>query len=230
MTVPRSETQPQCEQQTSDGRVDATSVSGSVTLQIEGDAQYDSRIEFAVLVEGDLRRVADVDDGATVTALETNATLLTGHVDGTALEYVATGDLLGVTVDDPAPTITLDGTPVDTARWPAVHQAIGRGAHQEPVATPFPDSGEMGKPLGDPLDPKEYAISIEAADGDGPRSYSFDVDGAVVEHPTTATVAADGSSVAGDLAPGGAVQLEVRGAVTSIETGDGVDVTFRPLN
>lgn len=230
MTVPRSETQPQHEEQTSDGRAGATAASASVPLHISGETGSEESSEYAVLVSGELEpdaATAEAAAQATVTALETGATLLSGAVDGTTVEFPVTGELLGVTVDGPAPTITLDGTPVDAARWPTVHQAIGRGAHQEPVATPFPESGEMGKPLGDPLAPKEYVLTLEAAD-DEAGAYAIDVDGAVLDGPSAATVSDGGASVGGDLAAGDATQVEVRGAITGIETDGDVEFSIRP--
>ena len=229
MTIPRPEGSAQSEPLASD--LDASATHRGSALRIEGNAADATETEFSLLVAGEVRpshALSSVPPRATVAAPEPGVTLLAGSVDDAALGFVLAGDLLGASLDGATPAAALDGDPVDLDRWPAVEAALGRSARQDPVTEPFENTGELSKPLGDPLDPREYVVTVDAPAADGDASYAFDVEGTVVDHPDDATVTADGSRVEGDLSPSGAARIDVRGSIRWIETDGGVDVSVRP--
>lgn len=118
----------------------------------------------------------------------------------------------------------------DATPTPSLDVSSSADVGHEPVADPFPNRGMLGKPRGDPLDPEEYVVTIEAgADGDG-RSYRLDVDGGVRSHPDGASVERDGERVSGELASDESVEVVVRGLVTWIEADDALEVTVRERN
>lgn len=263
MTVPRSETA-QLDDRFASGRATAAAAATARTLQIHGSEQADAGAEYALLVDGDLEPVdepsspsasdpsaasgaqsspsdaASAVEGASVTSLDGRSTLLSGTVQAEPLEFVLTGEILGVTVDGPEPTIALDDSAVDLDDWPSVDRAIHERAGEAPVENPFPNAAELSKPLGDPLDPREYVISLEAVDAGEAQSYAFDVEGAVLQHPDDATVTGDavvaddgavadgGETVTGAIDAGASATIEVRGMVTWIEADDAVELSIQP--
>ena len=241
VTLPRSQTNAESDEQLSDGpRIVAAGV-GFVPLVIQSETGKGVTSEYAFLVHGDVDERPDLTSGdaaGTVAPLDDSTWILSGSVGDGAAGFAVTGDLLGVTVTasdgtDARSSITLDGEAVDPSRLPSVDEAIARRASQEPVLDPFPVSGELGKPPGDPLDPEEYVITVEPAayESDAPaeldgRTYAFDVDGAILDAPDGATVSEPESRVVGEL-DGSAETITVRGVIRWIETDGGVDVSVR---
>lgn len=114
-----------------------------------------------------------------------------------------------------------------TASDERTDQAPGANVGQDPVADPFPNRGMLGKPRGDPLDPSEYVVTFEAADGVARGTYRLDVDGTVHSRPADATVTEGGERVSGELSRGESAQVVFRGLLTWIETDESVDLTIR---
>lgn len=201
-----------------------------VTLQIEGDSRDGRKSSYSILVRGEISAsslLSSKDPEESVMLLENDTKLLTGSVYGDEAGFVLRGDVLAAEFDDPEPTIKLDGAIVDTGRWPAVREYIGYGAGQESVEDPFPDSGELGATPGDPLNPEEYLVELDAREAEATEAFCFDVDGEVLDHPDGTTVSEKGDRVYGCLHPGRTATIALRGVVTRIETPDGIDFSVR---
>lgn len=230
MSEPTTGGATQSEQLQSGAAADTPDQKGEVAFQIEGDGPGGRPTGYSVLVSGEVQSSSILSSEPlreTVTLLEDDTKLLSGTVRGGTVGFVLDGDIIAAEFDDPAPSVRLDGTVVDPERWPTVKAYLGDGARQEPVADPFPNSGELGKPCGDPLDPLEAVVVLEADDPDDAGAYCFDLDGDVLAHPDSASVSADGDRVFGYLYPGWSAEIEIRGAVTRIDTADGIDFSVR---
>lgn len=195
------------------------------TLEIAGDSKEGRKSSYSILVQGEVRAsslLSSKDPEASVTMLENDAKLLCGSVYGDEVGFVVSGEILAAEFDDPEPTVKLDGAIVDTGRWPTVKEYIGFGPGQDPVEDPFPDGGELGASPGDPLNPEEYLVELDARELDETEAFCFDVDGEVLDQPDGTTVSDRGDRVYGCLHPGCTATIGVRGVITRIETADGI--------
>ena len=196
-----------------------------VTLQIAGDSNDGRECCYSILIRGEIRAssvLSSKDPEESVTLLENDTKLLTGSVYGGEAGFLVTGEVLAAEFDEPEPTVKVDGAVVDTARWPTVKEYIGFGPEHEPVEDPFPDSGELGASPGDPLDPEEYVVELDADGIDETEAYCFDIDGEVLDQPAGTTVSERGDRVYGCLHPDSTAKIAVRGVITRIETADGI--------
>lgn len=228
MTVPPSETQQSNDVTTTP---DAFVERAEVALQIEGAAGRGREVGYSILLQGDVEPssiLSTTDPGETVTLLEDNTKLLSGSVRGDTVGFVLDGEVVAAEFDDPEPTVRLGGSVVDSDRWPTVKEYTGFGSHQEPVEDPFPENNDLGKPRGDPLDPREYVVELDASGDVG--AYCFDVDGEVLDVPEGATVSEDGERVFGYLRPNSAAEIGVSGVITRIDTADPIGFTVRASN
>lgn len=267
MTVPRSETQTYHDESTA-AHADAVPWSGAEPIRILWEPAEEPRA-FSVCFRGDLRTdplpaSVDVSD---VEPAGSDARRLSGRADGDATAMVVDGELLAATFEEPAPTLWIGDEAVEADAWPTVEEyaptiadselagsadaadAAAPDAHlSEPVPEPFPERGMLGKPLGDPLDPKEFVVEIEADDAQassaaddpsGAASFVLEIEGDVTAASDAAEVAAVGADeeatgegdpderVAGELTSGASATVELRGSVSWIETDGGVDVSVR---
>lgn len=225
MTVPPSQTQSQTNETTSPTAFAETT---DVAFQLEGDAEQGRESGYSILLRGDVESssiLSTADPAETVTLLEDNTKLLSGSVRGETVGFVLAGEIVAAEFDDPAPTVRLGGSVVDPDRWPTVTEYTRFGAHEEPVEDPFPDNDDLGKPRGDPLDPREYVIELDTSEDTG--AYCFDVDGEILGTPAGATVSEDGERVFGYLRPDSSAEIRVSGVVTRIDTADPVGFTVR---
>lgn len=230
MSEPTTGASTQLEEGPSGAAVDTLDQSGEVAFQIEGEGPGRRASGFSVLVRGDIQASSILSSEPlreTVTLLEDDTKLLSGDVRGGTAGFVLDGEIIAAEFDDPTPSVRIDGTAVDPERWPTVKAYLGNGARQDPVDDPFPNSGELGKPRGDPLDPLEAVVVLDAEDADDAGAYSFDLDGDVLDHPDSASVSSTGDRVFGYLYPGWTASIEIRGAVTRIETADGIGFSVR---
>lgn len=195
------------------------------TLEVAGEKGEGRKSSYSILVQGEVRAssiLSSKDPEESVTMLENDAKLLCGSVYGDTAGFVVSGEILAAEFDDPEPTVKVDGAFVDTGRWPTVKEYIGYGPEQESVEDPFPNSGELGASPGDPLNPEEYLVELDAGELDETEAYCFDIDGEVVDQPDGMTVSEKGDRVYGCLHPGCTATITVRGVITRIETADGI--------
>lgn len=196
------------------------------TLRIEGASDSGRKSCYSLLVQGEVREssiLSSRDPDASVTLLQNNTKLLSGSVYGGRAGFVVSGKVLAAEFDDPEPTVTLDGDVVEDGRWPTVTEYLGAGPDQETVEDPFPDSGVLGATPGDPLDPEEYVVELDATGAADTGAFCFDVDGTITDHPESATISDGGDRVYGYLPAGNTAAIRVRGVITRIDTADGVD-------
>lgn len=229
MDGPAPETPSKFDGSSPETAVDTLTRIGEVSLQIEGDGSGRKR-SYSILVKGEVRAssiLSSKDPKESVTLLENDTKLLSGDVYGENAGFVVSGDILAAEFDDPEPTVKLDGEIIDPGRWPTVKEYIGYGPKQESVEDPFPRSGELGAPPGDPLDPEKYLVELDAHESDDTGAYCFDVDGQVIDHSDGATISDKGDRVYGYLHPGCSATIEVRGVITRIDTADGIDFAVR---
>lgn len=220
----------QSEESSRDIYADALTRERGVTLQIEGDERQGGESGYSILLQGEVQAssiLSSNDPGETVTVLENDTKLLSGSVQGETAGFVLDGRIVAAEFDDPEPTVKVDGTIIAPGRWPTVKEYTGYGPGQEPVEDPFPNSGELGAPSGDPLNPEEYTIELDADGLDEAKAYCFDIDGKIVSHPDSATVSEKEDRVYGYLCPGWSAKIEVRGVIARIDTADGIDFSVR---
>lgn len=241
MTVPRSETNDQSDDPaTLDGS--AVPWSGTDPIRVSWEPA-DRERSFALCVRGDVSAdplPEDVDVEPAPATVAADARLLSGSVDGDAVEVVVEGELLAASFEEPAPTVWIGDDAVDHAAWPPVDGAPSTAA-QEPVPEPFPERGMLSKPLGDPLDPKRYEVEVDASGADEPCSLRLEVDGTVEDAPDAVEVTSvgdaseDDSSGEGDpderatatVAPGERLAVAFRGMATWLQADRDADVTVR---
>lgn len=229
MEAPRDKP-PRTDEIRTDDAVDSIEQQEVVTIQLVGSAQSGATAGYSLLFEGDIETVSALSEDepeAAVVPLDGERKLLSGNIaDGTD-GFVLVGSVLAAEFDDPEPTVKLDGTVVESGQWPTLDTYIGSGPGQEPVEDPFPDSGMLGAPLGDPLRPSEFVLELTAPGGDETGSYRFDVDGEILSGPDGSAVSETGDSVSGELLPGESAAIELRGMVTGIETHSAIEFTTR---
>lgn len=210
-----------------DASVETLGGDREVALQIEG-SQLGGVGGYSIIVRGEIQASSvlstEVPD-ETVTLLEDETKLLSGSVGGGTVGFLLDGEVLAAEFDEPAPVVRLDGEAVDPGRWPTARAYLGGETGEDPVEDPFPDSGEMGKPRGDPLDPQEVVVVLEA-DGEA-GAYCFDVDGEVLDHPEGASVSGKGDRVYGYLQPERSARIPIRGTVTRVDTAEGIGFSVR---
>lgn len=201
-----------------------------VTFQIAGDRVEGRKSSYSILLQGEIRAssvLSSKNPEESVTMLENNTKLLSGSVYGEKAGFVVEGEVLAAEFDDPEPTVKLDGEIVDQGRWPTVKEYIGYGPQEESVRDPFPHSGELGAAPGDPLNPEEYVIELDARESGKTRAYCFDIDGRIIDRPDGTAVSEKGDRVYGYLHPGCSATIEVRGVITRTDTADGIDFSVR---
>lgn len=227
MDSPTPETISQPDRSPTDAGVDGLIRDGEVTIQIERDGRPGG---YSILVRGEVQASSILSTGehdATITVLEDDTRLLSGSVGGETVGFVLDGRILAAGFDDPQPSVKVDGAYVDPEQWPTVKEYTGFGPDQEPVEDPFPESGELGTPRNDPLNPEAYVVELDADDAEAPAAYCLDVDGAVGDRSDDVTVSEMGDRVYGCLRPGESARVELQGVVTRIETADGIDFSVR---
>lgn len=230
MDGPASKTSTPIENASPQTAVDALTGAGEKTLQIAGRSTDGRESSYSILLQGEVRSssiLSSKDPEESVTLLENDTKLLSGSVFGGEAGFVLDGELLAAEFDDPAPTLTLDGSVVDTGRWPTVKEYLGFGSDQESVQDPFPDSGELGATPRDPLHPEEYVVELDGGALTETEAYCFDVDGTVLSEPAGTTVSDRGDRVFGCLHPDATATITVRGVITRIETADAIDFSVR---
>ena len=230
MDGPASDTSTRLERSSTETAVDSLTRIEEVPLEIEGRKGDGRESSYAVLLQGEVQSsslLSSKDPEESVMLLENNTKLLTGSVYGERVGFLVKGDVLAAEFDDPEPTVKLDGQVVDSGRWPTVKEYLGHGPEQESVEDPFPNSGELGASPGDPLNPEEYVIELDAHESAETQACCFDIDGHVIEHPDSMTVTEKEDRVYGYLHPGDSAQIEVQGVITRIETPDGIDFSVR---
>jgi hypothetical protein len=226
MDGPASKTSTPLDSSTPETAADSLTRLEEVPLEIEGDHERGRTVSYSILIQGEVRAsslLSSRDPAESVTLLENDTKLLCGSVHGDTAGFVVAGDVLAAEFDEPEPTVKLDGAIVDTRRWPTVKEYVGYGPGGESVEDPFPESGELGAPPRDPLDPEEYHVELDARDLEETEAFCFDVDGEVVDQPDGTTVSARGDRVYGCLHPGTTATITVRGVITRVETADGID-------
>ncbi len=225
MSGPATRASSATDDRSAEAAVDALATDGEVAFQIEGDERRGRTSGYSILVQGSVQAssvLSSTAPGESVVVLEDDTKLLSGTVRAGTAGFVVDGEVLAAEFDDPAPTIRLDGEVVDPDRWPTVKGYLGSGARQDPVEDPFPNSGELGKPRGDPLDPLESVVVLEARETEDAGAYCLDLDGEVLEYPDSASISASGDRIFGYLYPGWSVRIAIRGAVTRVDTADGI--------
>jgi len=206
---------------------------GNTPLQVTADGAERRPTGYSILVRGDVESssiLSSASPESAVTLFDDDVRLLSGSVAGETAGFVVEGTIIAAEFDDPEPTVKLGDAVVDTDRWPTVEEYTGHGPNQDPVEDPFPNSGELGAPSGDPLAPDEYVVELDASDAEGPAAYCFDVDGAVFDGEDATTVSANGDRAYGCLAPDETTRIELRGVVTRIDTEDGLSFSIREAN
>jgi hypothetical protein len=209
---------------------DALAGNGDVTVRITEDNARGRKCGYSLLIQGEIQAssiLSSSDPGESVTLLEDDTKLVSGSVRRETAGFVLDGTIVAAEFDEPEPTVEVGGAIVDPRRWPTVKEYTGYGPGQEPVEDPFPNSGQLGKPPGDPLDPKEYVVTLEADGEDGADAYCIDLEGAVGSHPDDATVSDCGDRVFGSLGPDETAEIEVRGLITRIDTAEGITHSVR---
>jgi len=225
MDTPTSSPASRPDTQTTAIGAEALTSDGDATLQIEGGAQQSG---YSILIQGDIQAssiLSTNDPEEAVTLLENDTQLVSGSVSGDVAGFVLTGTIVAVEFDDPAPTIKIDGAYVDPDQWPSVKEYTGYGPGQDAVEDPFPNSGELGASPGDPLNPEEYIIELEATGTEQAEAYCFDIEGHVIDHSVSTTVADE--RVYGCLQPGRSARIAVSGMITRIDTADGIGFSVR---
>lgn len=230
MESPTSPAATQSNQSATDTVADVLTKGGEVTLHIEGDSRGGRESNYSLLIQGDIQSssiLSSGDPNETVTLLENNTKLVSGSVSGETAGFVLNGQIVAAEFDDPVPKIRVGGAFVDPERWSTVKEYTGHGSRQEPVEDPFPNSGELGATPGDPLNPKEYVLELDASELDEADAYCFDVDGEIVGHSDSVTVSDSEERVYGCLRPGASARIEIRGLIKRIDTADGIAFTVR---
>lgn len=227
MESPTSPAASQSAKSATDTVADALTREGEVTLHIE-DSRGEGESRYSLLVQGEIQSssiLSSDEPDETVTLLENDTKLVSGSVSGGTAGFVLNGLILAAEFDDPEPGVKVGGAFVDPERWPTVKEYTGHGSDQEMVEDPFPNSGELGATPGDPLNPEEYVLELDARELDEVDAYCFDVDGEIIGHSDGVTVSDAGERVYGCLRPGSSARIEVRGLITRIDTADGIDFT-----
>lgn len=230
MDGPASKSSPPIESSAPQTAVDSLTGTGESTLQIAGNSTDGRESSYSILLQGEVRSssiLSSKDPEESVTLLENNTKILSGSVFGGEAGFVLEGDVLAAEFDEPEPSLKLDGSVVDTGRWPTVKEYLGYGPGQESVKDPFPDSGELGATPRDPLHPEEYVVELDGGALAEAEAYCFDVDGTVLSEPAGTTVSDRGDRVFGCLHPDATARITVRGVITRIETADAIDFTVR---
>lgn len=230
MDGPASKTSTKLENSSTETAGDALTRVEEVSLQIEGDKGKGRKCSYSILLRGEVQASSTLSSKApeeSITLFENNTKLLSGSIYGDVVGFVVRGDVLAAEFDDPEPTVKVDSEIIDPGRWPTVKEYIGYGPEQEPVKDPFPNSRELGATPGDPLDPEEYVIELDAHESDETEAYCFDIDGRILNHPDGVTISDKGDRVYGYLHPGCSTKIEVRGVITRIDTADGMDFSIR---
>lgn len=231
MDGPASKTSPQLDSSSTEPAVDALTRVEDITLQIEGDKREGRTSGYSILIQGEVQAssvLSSNDPEESITLFENNTKLLSGRVSGERVGFVIKGKILAAEFDEPAPKVELDGSIIEPGRWPTVKEYTGYGPGQESVEDPFPDSGELGASRGDPLNPEDYIIELDARELGETEAYCFDVDGQIIDHPDTMTISDKGDRGYGYIHPGCSAQIEVRGVITRIDTADGIDFSVKP--
>lgn len=209
---------------------DALTQEGEVTLRINGASRGGEESSYSLLVRGEIQPssiLSNSDPDETITLLEDNTKLVSGSVSGGTAGFVLNGHVVAAEFDDPEPSLKVGGAFVDPEQWPTVKEYMGHGPGQESVEDPFPNSGELGASLDDPLNPKEYVLELDARELEKVDAYCFDINGEIVDHSDGVTVSDSEERVYGCLRPGSSARIEVRGLITRIDTADGIDFTVR---
>jgi len=226
MESPTSWTTPRSNSSAASSVTDVLAQERQVSLQIDGSQGEVGARGYSILIRGEVQPssiLSTRNSDKTLTLLENNATLLFGSVTGNTAGFVFDGEIVAAEFDSPAPTVKLDGSVVDPDRWPTVKEYVGHGPDRESVEDPFPDSGKLGASPGDPLDPDEHRIELEAGALDTPEAYCLDIDGDVLSRSDSVTVSDRGDRVYGCLRSNSSAHVSIRGMITRIDTADGVD-------
>lgn len=230
MESPTSSAASQSDRPAADTVDDALTREGEVTLHIDGTSRRGEESCYSFLIHGEIQPssiLSSSDPNETITLLENNTKLVSGSVSGGTAGFVLNGHVVAAEFDTPEPSVRVGGAFVDPGEWPTVKEYTGHGPGQDPVEDPFPDSGELGASLNDPLNPKEYVLELDARELDETDAYCFDVDGEIIGHTDGVTVSDSEERVYGCLRPGSSARIEVRGLITRIDTADGIDFTVR---
>ena len=230
MDSPTSQPTSQSAQSPTETGADVLVRDGAVKVELQAGDDATTHCGYSLLICGEVQPSSILSNGTgneTVTLLENDTKLVSGNLDGGTAGFVVEGTIVAAEFDDDdAATVTLDGAYVDMDRWPSVSEYLGHGPGQEPVADPFPGSGELGAVADDPLNPEEYVIELDANELDSPEAYCFDVDGDVLETTGGPTVTKQSDRVFGCLRPGKTATITIRGHVTWIETADRLEFTI----
>lgn len=230
MSSPPFPASTQSEPSASDPAVDVLTRDDEVALVVESTSGAGQSSHYSMLVRGEIQAssvLSTGDPAASVTVLEDDTTLVSGSLAGGTAGFVVDGEVVAAEFDGGEPTLTVDGLVVDPDRWPTVTAYPGHGPGQDPVEDPFPNSGELGATPEDPLNPEEYVLELDASGLDAADAYCFDVDGAVLDHSDGVMVSKSGERVFGSLQPDASARIEVRGAITRIDTADGIEFAIR---
>lgn len=207
---------------------DALTREGEIPLEL--CAESGSVSGYSVLVRGEVQVssiLSSTEPDGSVTVLENDTKLLAGTLAGETVGFVINGTILAAEFDEPAPTVKVGGAFVDAGRWPTVTEYTGHGPGEESVEDPFPNSAELGAYPGDPLNPDEYVIELDANGLDEPDAYCFDIEGDVIDHSEGVTVSDSADRLYGCLQPGCRARIEVGGFISRIDTAEGIEFTVR---
>lgn len=202
----------------------------TVELQIFLPEKLETKSDYSLLVKGDITRQSGMTKKAniSITELGKSKQLVSGFASASPDTFVLAGEITAVEFEDPKPTIEINGTALDSSRWPDVSEYINGYSVQEPVADPFLTNGVLGSSPTDPLNPDEYRIELCGDSLSEPKIYSFSFDGSVLNYTDGVTVSEEDQNITGTLQPNHTATIVLRGLITEINPHDRIDFEITP--